>query len=339
MGKLTVALGAYPHVQALLDGSAAVDGYDIEEVRVRPIIGAYRRMIRDLEFDVCELAPVSYLMALQEGVPLTAVPVFLNRRFHHGDIQCAAGSGIRVPKDLEGRRVGVRAYTVSTGVWVRGVLRDEYGVDVEKITWVVDDDDHIEGRAPSNVERVTDGRSLGELLRAGEIDAAFTGNAGTGRAGAPKAGWTAAAEATPTAAATGTGTGDDAGDDGPYPLFADADVLGADWYLRTGIYPLHSVVALRSELVARDPDLPTALYAALADSKRRQVAADPEWTELPRFARQARQIGGDPVPYGIGANEASLAAAVRYSRDQGLLDAGFPADPRRLFAEGDHPDA
>lgn len=91
--------------------------------------------------------------------------------------------------------------------------------------------------------------------------------------------------------------------------------------------------------MARDPDLPTALYAALADSKRRQVAADPEWTELPRFARQARQIGGDPVPYGIGANEASLAAAVRYSRDQGLLDAGFPADPRRLFAEGDHPDA
>lgn len=332
MGKLTVALGAYPHVQALLDGSAPVDGYDIEEVRVRPIIGAYRRMIRDLEFDVCELAPVSYLMALQEGVPLTAVPVFLNRRFHHGDIQCAAGSGIRVPKDLEGRRVGVRAYTVSTGVWVRGVLHEEYGVDVEKITWVVDDDDHIEGRAPANVERVTDGRSLGELLRAGEIDAAFTGNAGTGRAGAPTAGWTAAAEPAANDA-------DADADAGPYPLFADADVLGADWYLRTGIYPLHSVVALRSELVERDPGLPAALYAALAGGKRQQVAADPEWTELPRFGRQARQIGGDPVPYGIGANEASLAAAVRFSRDQGLLDAGFPADPRRLFAEGDFPDA
>lgn len=334
MDKLTVALGDYPHGQALLDGRVAVDGYETEQVRVRPIIGAYRRMIRDLEFDVCELAPTSYLLARQEGVRLTAVPVFLNRRFHHGDIRCAPGSGIRVPSDLEGRRVGVRAYTVTTGVWARGVLRNEYGVDVEKITWVVDDDDHIEGRAPANVERVTDGRSLGELLRAGEIDAAFTGNAGTGRAGAPKAGWTAAATAAKAAAAPS-----DSGDGDPYPLFADSDVLGVDWYLRTGIYPLHSVVAVRSELVERDPGLPTALYAALAESKRRQVAEDPEWTELPRFARQARQIGGDPVPYGVGANEASLEAIARYSREQGLLDAEFPSDVRRLFAEGDYPDA
>ncbi|MBT2225271.1 ABC transporter substrate-binding protein [Nonomuraea sp. NEAU-A123] len=329
MDKLTVALGEYPHGQALLDGDVEVDGYRIEPVEVRPIIGAYRRMIRDLEFDVCELAPVSYLMARQEGVPLTAIPVFLNRRFHHGDVQCAARSGIRVPQDLEGRRVGVRAYSVSTGVWVRGILRDEYGVDIEKITWVVDDDDHVEGRAPANVERVTDGRSLGELLRAGEIDAAFTGNAGTGRAGAPRAGWTAAVDA-PAAAGDG---------EGPYPLFAEVDSLGADWYLRTGIYPLHSLVALRSDLVERNPDLPTALYTALVESKRRQLAADPEWSALPRFARQGRQINGDPVPYGIRVNEPSLTAIVRYSQDQGLLDPDFSADPQALFAEGDYPDA
>lgn len=342
MAKLSVALGGYQHVRALVDGSVPVHGHGVEEVRVRPIIGAYRRMIRDLEFDVCELAPVSYLMALQEGVPLTAVPVFLNRRFHHGDIQCAAGSGIRVPKDLEGRRVGVRAYTVSTGVWVRGVLSNEYGVDVDKITWVVDDDDHIEGRAPANVERVTDGRSLGELLRAGEIDAAFTGNAGTGRAGAPKAGWTAAAEPATGgsgSASGGSAAGDADADAGPYPLFADAEVLGADWYLRTAIYPLHSLVAVRTDLVTADPGLPTALYAALAESKRRQLAADPEWTELPRLGRQARQIGGDPIPYGVRENRTSLEALVRYSREQGLLDADFPTDPDRLFAEGDYPAA
>jgi len=339
MAKLTVALGNYRHAQALIDGSAPMKGYDVEEVRVRPIIGAYRRMIRDLEFDVCELAPVSYLMALQEGVPLTAVPVFLNRRFHHGDIQCAPGSGIRVPKDLEGRRIGVRAYTVSTAVWVRGILSDEYGVDVDTITWVVDDDDHIEGRTPANVERVTDGRSLGELLRAGEIDAAFTGNAGTGRAGAPTAGWTASADPNATAAAIDAGRPVTAAGDGPYPLFSDPDVLGPDWYLRTGIYPLHSVVAVRSELVENDPDLPTALYAALAESKRRQVAADPEWTELPRLGLQARRIGGDPIPYGIDANGASLRAMVRYSHEQGLLGAGFPGDPGELFAEGSYPGA
>lgn len=330
MQKLSVALGEYPHGQALLDGDVEVDGYRVEPVQVRPIIAAYRRMIRDLEFDVCELAPVSYLMARQEGVPITAIPVFLNRRFHHGDVQCAEGSGIRVPRDLEGRRVGVRAYSVSTGVWVRGVLSEEYGVAHEKITWVVDDDDHIEGRAPANVERVTDGRSLGELLRAGELDAALTGNAGTGRAGPPRPNWTA----------TGVAAPDDESDaEGPYPLFADSATLAADWYLRTGIYPLHSVIAIRSELVERDPGLPTALYAAFVESKRRHLASDPDWSALPRFARQAREIGGDPVPYGIGANEPSLHAILRYSRDQGLLDADFPSDLRELFAEGDYQDA
>ncbi|MFD0474952.1 ABC transporter substrate-binding protein [Nonomuraea thailandensis] len=212
---MKVALGDYPHAQLELDG------YDVEPVEVKPIIAAYRRMIRDLEFDVCELAPVSYLMARQVGVPLSAIPVFLNRRFHHEDVQCAANSGIRVPRDLEGRRVGVRAYSVSTGVWVRGVLAEEYGVAHEKITWVVDDDDHVEGRVPANVERVTDGRSLGELLSAGELDAALTGNAGTGRAGAPRTGWTSHGGVT----------------EGSYPLFPDAEVLSADWYVRTGIYP------------------------------------------------------------------------------------------------------
>jgi 4,5-dihydroxyphthalate decarboxylase len=327
MDKLTVVVGEFPHAQPLLDGDAEVDGYRVDPMQVKPVIGAYRRMIRDLEFDVCELAPVSYLMARQEAIPLTAVPVFLNRRFHHGDVQCAADSGIRVPRDLEGRRVGVRAYSVSTGVWVRGVLRDEYGVDIDKITWVVDDDDHVEGRVPANVERVTDGRSLGELLRAGEIDAALTGNAGTGRAGAPKAGWTAAVN---------PGSGDD---DGPYPLFPEAGTLAVDHYLRTGVYPLHSLISVRAELVERDPGLPTKLYAAFAWSKQRHLAAQPEWAAVRRLARQGRAIGGDPVPYGIKSNEPSLDAMVRFAKDQGLLDADFSADLRSLFAAGDYPDA
>ncbi|NED88706.1 ABC transporter substrate-binding protein [Streptomyces sp. SID11233] len=327
MDKLTVVLGDFPHAQPLLDGETEIDGFLVEPVEVKPVIGAYRRMIRDLEFDVCELAPVSYLMARQEGIALTAVPVFLNRRFHHGDVQCAANSGIRVPRDLEGRRIGVRAYSVSTGVWVRGVLRDQYGVDIDTITWVVDDDDHIEGRVPANVERVTDGRSLGELLRAGEIDAALTGNAGTGRAGAPKAGWTAATTPEPS------------GDEGPYPLFPEAGTLAVDHYLRTGVYPLHSLISIRTELVERDPGLPTKLYAAFVESKRRHLAVQPEWSAVPRLQRQGRAIGADPVPYGIKANEASLNAMVRFAKDQGLLDADFSTDLPSLFAAGDYPDA
>ncbi|MCR6489212.1 hypothetical protein M8542_40970 [Amycolatopsis sp. OK19-0408] len=318
MQKLSMVLGDYAHGRALLSGDVEIPGYAVEPVEVSPVIGAYRRMIRDLEFDVCELAPTSYLMALQAGVPLTAIPVFLNRRFHHADVQCAAASGIRVPGDLAGKRIGVRAYTVTTGVWVRGILHDEYGLDLGSVTWVVDDEDHIEGRAPSNVERVTDGRSLGALLRAGEIDAALSGNAGTGRAGAPRAGWTA----------------EQLGD-GPYPLFPDHEVLATDWFLRTGIYPLHSVIAVRRELVEKDPDLPSVLYAAFAESKRRQISADPEWTALPRLGKQARQLGTDPIPYGLAANEKSLRALVAFSRQQGLLD----AEPAQLFAAGDYPDA
>lgn len=320
MEKLSMVLGDYTHGRALLNGDVEIPGHRVEPVEVSPVIGAYRRMIRDLEFDVCELAPTSYLMALQAGVPLTGIPVFLNRRFHHADVQCAAASGIRFPGDLAGKRIGVRAYTVTTGVWVRGILQHEYGLDLGSVTWVVDDEDHIEGRAPANVEHVTDGRSLGALLQAGKIDAALSGNAGTGRAGAPRAGWTAE-QATV--------------DDGPYPLFPDHDVLATDWYLRTGIYPLHSVIAVRRELVEREPGLPSALYAAFAESKRRQVEADPEFSALPRLGKQARQLGTDPIPYGLAANEKSLRALVEFSRDQGLLD----AEPRQLFADGDYPDA
>lgn len=326
MQNLTMALGEYPHVDALLQGDAKVDGYQVEPVEVRPIIGAYRRMIRDLEFDVCELAPTSWLMAREAGVGLTAIPVFLNRRFHQGDVQCADNSGIQVPKDLNGRRVGARAYTVTTAVWVRGILHEEYGVDVDSITWVTDDEDHIEGRAPATVERVTDGRSLGALLRAGEIAAALSGNAGTGRAGPPRSGWTATTETAP----------DDQGQ-GPYPLFADAEVLGADWYLRTGIYPLHSVIAVRTELVEQDPNLPTALYTAFAESKRQYLATDPAWDGVPRLARQGRQVNGDPIPYGVGPNEASVRALARFSADQGLLDTS--PEPESLFAAGDYPTA
>jgi 4,5-dihydroxyphthalate decarboxylase len=186
------------------------------------------------------------------------------------------------------------------------------------------------------VEKVTDGRSLGQLLRAGDVDAALGGNAGTGRAGAPTAGWTASAAAAP---ATEGGAGAD-----PYPLFADADALAADWYLRTGIYPLHSMIAIRSELVEQDPALPSRLYAAFAEAKRAQVAADPQWDTLSRFAKQSRQVAGDPVPYGLAGNAASIAALVRFSRDQGLIDPGLADETTRdglasLFAAGDYPDA
>lgn len=317
--SLSVALGDYPHVRPFLDEAEPVAELALEPVTVKPIISAYRRMIRDLEFDVCELAPVTYLMAREAGIPLVAIPVFINRKFDHGVIACSPAAGVREPKDLDGKDVGVRAYSVSTGVWGRGMLAEEYGVDIDSITWVVDDDDHIQGKEPANQRRVTDGRSLQSLLLAGELAAAFTGNAGTGRAGAPQEDWTKTAPAAEQCTS--------------YPLFPDAPALERDWFLRTGIYPLHGVIVMRSELVEQQPDLPTELYAALVRSKQKYLANDPSWSQQPRLAGQGVQVGGDPVPYGVEANRLSIEALVRYSAAQGLI-----SNPTTdLFAAGDYP--
>jgi 4,5-dihydroxyphthalate decarboxylase len=324
--KLSIAVADRPHVRPLLDGEVSLVGYELEPVQRGPIIAAYRRMVRELAFDICELAPATFLMALEAGIPLCGIPIFLDRRFHHGDLICAAGSGITLAKQLEGRRVGVRAYSVTTGVWGRALLAHDYGVDLDTITWVVDDDDHLPVAARANIERVTGGSSLRELLLASRIDAAFSGNAGTGRAGSPRAGWD---DARPNEA--------DAGAE-PYALFADADRIARDWHARTGIYPLHAIVAMRADLVEQDPELPTALFAAFARSKRAHLARDPHWEEVPHLRAQQRLVDGDPLPYGEQPNAQSLDALARFGRQQGLLAEERPGS-RGWYAEGDYPPA
>ena len=135
-------------------------------------------MVRDLEFDVCELAPTTYLIARARGAPYIALPIFVMRRFHHGGFVVRPDAGIKVPKDLEGKRVGVRAYSVTTGVWTRGIFVNEYGLDASKVTWVVDDEEHVttlklpdnvDPRAGREIARRHDGerRAAGGLHRTG----------------------------------------------------------------------------------------------------------------------------------------------------------------------------
>jgi 4,5-dihydroxyphthalate decarboxylase len=185
---LTIAVGTYGHTETIKNREVRPEGIALEFVNVQPMIAAYRRMVRNLEFDVCELAPTTYLIAREAGVPFMALPVFLSRTFHHSDWVCRHGSGIRFPKDLEGRRVGVRAYSVSTGVWARGVLQHEFDVDIERVNWVVDDEEHVTRlELPPNVTHVAEGPSLISMFRSGELDAAVKGAAGIGRAGAAEA--------------------------------------------------------------------------------------------------------------------------------------------------------
>ena len=128
---------------ALKDGSVQPAGYELAVEEVDPLIAAFRRMVRGLEYDVCELAITTYLCAREHGKPFTALPVFLVRGFHHGAVLCNVDV-VREPKDLEGKRVGVnRGYTVTTGVWARSVLQHEHGVDLKKVTWVLSGDEHV----------------------------------------------------------------------------------------------------------------------------------------------------------------------------------------------------
>ena len=126
---------------------------EFEEVPV--LVQAFRRMVRGLEFDVCEMAITTYLTAKAHGVAFTAIPVFLVRGFHHGAMVRPAERPELRPKDLAGRRVGVnRGYTVTTGVWARAILRDEYGLDLDSVTWVPSGDEHVAAYVPPpNVRR------------------------------------------------------------------------------------------------------------------------------------------------------------------------------------------
>ena len=124
--------------QALKDGTVRPRGFtfDFEEVPV--LVQAFRRMVRGREFDVCEMAITTYLCARAHGKRLTGLPIFLVRAFHHGAILYNVKAGISVPKDLEGRKVGLnRGYTVTTGLWARSILQQEHGVDLSRITWVL----------------------------------------------------------------------------------------------------------------------------------------------------------------------------------------------------------
>src|SRR3954468_2859895 len=141
---LKTAIGGYGHHAALKDGSITPDGASLEHVEVAPIINAFRRMCRELEFDVCEMAITTYLTAKRYGLPFTAIPVFPVRAFHHNAAVGNTKAGVSAPKDLEGKKAGVRAYTVTTGVWSRGILANEYGVDLDKVTWVLADEEHVE---------------------------------------------------------------------------------------------------------------------------------------------------------------------------------------------------
>src|SRR6266702_4815187 len=157
--RLRTVTRTSPWNAALKDGRVEPRGCTLAFEEVQPITKAFRVMSRELAYDVCEMAATTYFVARDHGKPFTALPVFLTRGLHHRAVLAREPGD---PKQLEGRRVGVnRGYTVTTGVWARGILSSEYGVDLDSITWVCSDDEHVaEFEPPPNVERLAEGQEL-----------------------------------------------------------------------------------------------------------------------------------------------------------------------------------
>jgi len=314
--QLKIAIATYGHTAALKDGSVAIQGVEPDFVKVEPIIAAFRRMVRDIEFDVCELASTTYFIARAFGAPFKALPIFLMRRFHHGGIVCREDAGIRAPKDLEGKKVGVRAYSVTTGVWARGVLVNEYGLDSSKVTWVVDDEEHVtQLRLPPNVVHALPGRSLASMMADGEIQAGFTARAGIGREGPPQEGWEGGAKPTPVVYRD---------------LIEDTARLEAEWFRRTGIYPMHGLIVVKDKLLADHPWLAKSLFAAFTDAKARYLvrlrSGEASSADDRRYRDLTTVVGADPLPYGLKPNLPAIEALINYALQQGLM-------PRRLSVD------
>jgi 4,5-dihydroxyphthalate decarboxylase len=313
--RLKIAIADYGHTRAIKLKAVPIEGVEPDFVQVVPIIGAFRRMVRDLEFDICEMAPTTYMIARAHGAPYIALPIFLMRRFHHGGFVVRPDAGIRQPKDLEGKKVGVRAYSVTTGVWTRGIFVNEYGLDSSNVKWVVDDQEHVWTlKLPPNVVHAPEGKSLQSMMKAGEIQAGFTGPAGVGRAGPPVSGWDQS-----TAAAVAPDT---------YPeLIANVEQVEADWFRRTGIYPIHGLIVVKYEHIKRYPWLPRALMNAFVAAKKpyledlkRGQGDSPEDKRYRAFL----SLMSDPLPYGMAGNRSSIEALVTYSLQQELI----PSRPR-----------
>jgi 4,5-dihydroxyphthalate decarboxylase len=301
MPALKTAIGSYGHTKALKDGKIAPAGAELAFEDVSPIIGAFRRMCRGLEFDVCEMAITTYLCAKANNLPFTALPVFLVRAFHNGAVQINPGAGVNSPKDLEGKQVGVRAWTVTTGVWAKDILQNEYGVDLGKVNWVVADEEHVtQYKTPANVT-FQSGANLGEMLANGELAAGI---------GIPKV-------------------------DSPnvQPLVENAGAAQTAWYKKTGVYPINHTLVVKDELLAANPALGKALYDAFKQARDQYVSGLASSTdEADAAMKRTAELVGDPLPYGIEANRKAMEAIIAAATSQQILSG--PTKVEDVFVEG-----
>jgi 4,5-dihydroxyphthalate decarboxylase len=251
---LHTMLGNYPNTAALKNGNLHSDLIDFNFAEVKVANNLFKQIVRDAKFDVGELAIATYLQARSFDKPYVLIPAVLVSRGQHHTIAYNADRGHLKPCDLAGKRVGLRAYTVTTATWVRGILAEEYGLDLNKVEWITFEDPHVaEYRDPPTVERAPAGKELVQMLLDGEIDAAVVG--------------------------------DKLPDPRLKHLIPDHEAAAHRWAQQHGGIPINHMVVVRSELSRSRPDVVTEFFRLLVESKNANGA--PKNPEPLRFGIEA----------------------------------------------------
>ncbi len=294
----TMACGSYDRTDALLAGEILVDGATVALEGISDAFDRHQRMLGQRAFDVSELSLSSYLIARDRGDDLVGIPVFPYRMFRHQFILVRRDHGIERPEDLIGRRVGTPMYQTTTALWVRGMLADLYGVAASSVEWWTDRAELLPIAPPGvSIRRAPQGTDVESLFRNGELDALVL------------------IEEVPEYLLAVEGI---------ERLFSDFPAAEAEYFARTGIFPMMHAVAMRRGVHEAHPWLARRIY----DAFERALGAAVERLRYPRvvslawtasYVERERQVfGGNPYVYGVRRNRVALDAAVRYSHEQGL---------------------
>ena len=254
--KLNTMLGNYPNTKALKSGGVRSDLIDFDFAEVKVANTLFKAVVRDAKYDVDELAIVTYLQAKAYGKPYVLVPAVIVSRGQHHTIAYNPERGALKPSELNGKKVGVRAYTVTTGTWVRGILASDYGVDINKVEWTTFEDPHVaEYHDPAIVKRAPAGKDLTQMLRDGDVAAGIVG--------------------------------DKLPDPKLKHLIPDADAVARTWAERHHGVPINHMLVVRQELSRSRPDVVNDLFRQLHESKRAAGLADGGELDPYRFGVEA----------------------------------------------------
>jgi 4,5-dihydroxyphthalate decarboxylase len=278
---LKAAFATYPHTKAIKDGTVSSPRirFVFEEMPV--IHRAFRRMVRTGDFDISEMALTTLAQAVAFDKPIAGLPVVVMRGFHHAATVVPKDSRLAAPADLHGKCVGVRAFSQTTGIWVRGILGDEYGLDWKQVTWMLDEDAHTaEYIDPPNSRRIAPDQDLGSMLLKGDIEAGIALR--------------------------------DIDASLVRPIVPNPMEAAAAWFGKTGCYPVNHVICLKTELVKQHPWLPEELMRLFEASK--DAATEPS-----AEAKFAPIVGTGVLPYGVEANRIGIETCLRYAAEQGLV--------------------